>query len=241
MSELLRGTGLYPRWEITSSLLHLLGIPTWPMRRLWTAAAVEAHKKPDWINGCIQRVVLSTGPALPPLDHRGFSELNRPGYTSYARVFLRCRESVDRVVAETFDVLWLRWDEALASADVQKFAWTVLRAGVMARTPHIDGCPELAPAAFSTVALNRAGALTARFDQIEESLTLFKVLSRLPALQLDVMVLRYLRGMDDIAVADVLGVPIASVRSADMHARRHLTNVLHPQYGPREGHSCDSD
>jgi RNA polymerase sigma factor (sigma-70 family) len=235
ISELLRGAGRYPRWEITYGLLDVLDVPTWPMRRLWMAAALEAQKKPDWIDGCIQsrqnqhpRTTLSTGPAVPPLEHRAFTELNRCAYLAYARLFVS-EEEAHEVVAETFDVLWFRWDEALASSDVVPFAWSVLRKSVMARACHVDGGPELARTAFDTVALSMLSTPTARFAQIEESMALFKAISRLPAHQLDVMVLTYLRGMDHAAVADVLGVPIASVHTADRYARKTLTAALHPQ------------
>ncbi|MFF7262070.1 sigma factor-like helix-turn-helix DNA-binding protein [Streptomyces sp. NPDC008159] len=240
ISELLRGTGRYPRWEITHGLLDVLDVPSWPMRRLWMAAALEAEKKPDWIDGCIQnrphppgRATVSTGPAVPPLEHQAFTELNRSAYLAYARLFLG-EDEAREVVAETFDVLWFRWDEALASSDVVPFAWSVLRRGVMARARHVDGCPELARTAFDTVALSVISTPEARFAQIEESMTLFKAISRLPAHQLDVMVLTYLRGMDHAAVADVLGVPIASVHTADRYARKTLTAALRLQQ--RHGH-----
>lgn len=226
ISELLRGTGLYPRWEITYSVLHVLGVQTWPMRRLWVAAAYEAHKKPAWVDRCIETVAISTGPAIPPLDHQGFMELNREPYMRYAQIFLCSRREAAQVVSETCDILWLRWEEALGSSDVQKFAWPLLRAGVMARTPHIDGRPELVPAAFNTVVLGATTDGAARFGQIEETMGLFKALSRLPDHQLDVMVLKYLRGMDDTAVADVLGVPLASVRSAYRYAKQSLAETL---------------
>lgn len=227
ISELLRGAGLYPRWEFTHSLLHVLGIPTWPMRRLWAAAAVEAHKKPDWIKGCIQGVTLSTGPAVPPVDHRVFAEMHKASYTAYARAFLRDGQA-DHVVEEVFQLLWLRWSQVPESSDVEKFAWQVLRASVMARTPHFDGYPELAAAAFDTVALQQAPDAE-RYAQLEESMALFNALSRLPDFQLDVTVLMHLRGMKDTDVADVLGVPIASVHSADRHAQRYLDEILSPR------------
>ncbi|WP_446463193.1 sigma-70 family RNA polymerase sigma factor [Streptomyces sp. BRA346] len=201
-------------------------MPTWPMRRLWMAAAAEAHKKPNWITGCIETVALSTGPARPPVDHQAFVQMNRVRYTRYAQTFLTSQQA-SAVVSETFDILWLRWDETLRSADVQKFAWFVLRRGVMARTPHIDGCPELTPAAFNTVAL-RMTEPPALFDQIEESLRLFRALSRLPEHQLDVMVLKYLRRMDDTTIADVLGVPLVSVRTADRYAKQALEGIFEP-------------
>jgi DNA-directed RNA polymerase specialized sigma24 family protein len=240
LSELLRGTGLYPRWEITYSVLHVLGMPTWPMRRLWTAAALEAHKPAHWIDGCIQKVALSTGPAVPPVEHQGFTELNSRPYTDYARVFIPDARQADHVVAETFDVLWLRWEEALTSADLQRFAWRVLRQAVMARTPHTDnGHPELLAASFNTVVLSQTPA-SQQFAQIEESMTLFQAIGRLPDHWLDVMVLKYLRGMDDSAIADVLGVPIASVDHADRYAQQQLINALCPST-TREERPSDSD
>ncbi|SNX88699.1 DNA-directed RNA polymerase specialized sigma24 family protein [Streptomyces sp. TLI_55] len=232
ISELLRGAGLYPRWEITHGLLQVLEIPTWPMRRLWMAAALEAHKKPDWIDGCIQKVALTTGPVEPPLEHQAFTDLNRDAYTAYARVFLEDQEAFE-AVQETFDLLWLHWHEALASSDVVAFAWPVLRERVMDRAYHSeDGHPELTHAAFNTLALSHLTDDDARFRQIAESLALFRAISRLPAPQLDVMVLTHLLGLDHAAVADVLGTPIAAVHSTDRYARKSLTTVLGPQHDP---------
>lgn len=231
VSELLRGVGLYPSWELTYGVLHVLGIPAWPMRRLWGAAALEARKKPQWVNGCMERVVISTGPGLPPVDHRAFAEINRGAYGSYARVFLGSADA-GHTVDEAFDVLWLRWEEALGSANVQKFAWRVLRRSVMARASHIDGHPRLGPAAFDTDALHLA-PVDGKFAQIEESLALFRAIGRLPDFQLDVIVFRYLRGLNHHQVADVLGVPQASIRSAERHAKRSLTAT----FDPGENHS----
>ncbi|MEU8351361.1 hypothetical protein [Streptomyces sp. NPDC048845] len=82
--DLPRGTSPYPRWEITHNLVHVLRIPTWPMRRLWKAAALEAQKKPEWIEDCIRKVVVSTGSDNPPLGHLAFTDLQHPAYLSYA-------------------------------------------------------------------------------------------------------------------------------------------------------------
>lgn len=233
ISELLRGNNPYPRWEITHSVIHVLGIPARPMRRLWTAAAREAHKNPDWIQRCIEKVTLSVGPDTPPLDHQGFTDASREAYTEFARVFLPGDHQAAWVVAETFDILWLCWDAALASSDVSRFAWKVLRARVMARTPHTDGHPELRPSAFITVAQDQAQDTSARFAQFEESLVVFEAISCLPDNQLDVTVLRYMCGLDDTAAADILGVSLATVLSDGRHAQRALTNTLYPHPHPR--------
>ncbi|WP_254402491.1 hypothetical protein [Streptomyces sp. AC555_RSS877] len=47
LSELLRGVGLYPRWEIVYSLAMELGMPSWPLYRLWCQAAYDAHKSSE--------------------------------------------------------------------------------------------------------------------------------------------------------------------------------------------------
>ncbi|MGW2183929.1 sigma-70 family RNA polymerase sigma factor [Streptomyces sp. NPDC001732] len=129
-------------------------------------------------------------------------------------------------------MLELRWHEALSSTDVVRFAWSVLRSSVMVRAPHVDGRPDLGTAVFDTVALDRAVSDEEKFAQLEESSALFKVLSRLPDQQLDVMVLRHLRGMPPSMVADVLGVPIASVRSDERHAMHVVETVLGTESDP---------
>lgn len=222
ISELLRGNGYYPAWEITFSVIQVLGIPAWPMRRLWTAAAREARKKQDWIDRCIQQVP-RLPPDVPPLDHQGFTEAMHAPYSEFARAFLLTDQRAARLFAETSDILWLCWDEALVSANVHRYAWNVLRTRVMARAPHHpDGHPELRPAAFSTVAQERIDDFAARFAQIGESMTLFDAISRLPHNQLDVIVLRYLCGMDEASTANVLGVLPAIAHAFDRHAHATL-------------------
>ncbi|WP_405558488.1 hypothetical protein [Streptomyces sp. NBC_01171] len=39
---------------------------------------------------------------------------------------------------ETYDQLWLSWNQALASPDARRYAFTVLRGAGMSATPHID-------------------------------------------------------------------------------------------------------
>ncbi|MER6557433.1 hypothetical protein ABT300_06615 [Streptomyces sp. NPDC001027] len=60
ISELLRGVGLYPRWEIVCMLAVELGVPNWPLYQLWRQAAFEAHKSNDWIDDCTDRTTVLT-------------------------------------------------------------------------------------------------------------------------------------------------------------------------------------
>ncbi|MFE6127023.1 sigma-70 family RNA polymerase sigma factor [Streptomyces sp. NPDC056437] len=226
ISELLRGCGLYPRWEIMHSLSIQLQLPSWPLHRLWRQAAFEAQKSSEWVERSGDKAAVTTS-LVPPLDHRAFRETVESDYSLYAQVFLD-DDQRDTAVSNAFDILWLRWNEALASPDIRRFAWEALRATVMARTPHIDGRPEFGAAAFDTVALQHLTTETERMDQMAESLHLFKAMSWLPDRQLDVMVMRRLYGTSPEAVSDLLGLSLATVRSDERHANHFLQSVICP-------------
>lgn len=226
ISELLRGTGLYPRWEIILSLSLQLQLPSWPLYWLWRQAAFEAQKSSEWVERSSDKASVTTS-QTPPLDHRAFRETVESDYRLYAQVFLD-DDQRDTAVSNTFDILWLRWNEALASPDIRRFAWDTLRTTVMARTPHIDGRPEFGAAAFDTVALRYLTTETERMRQMTESLQLFKAMSRLPDRQLDVMVLRRLYGICPEGVTALLGVSLAAVRSCERHAAHFLESVICP-------------
>ncbi|KDN74873.1 RNA polymerase sigma factor [Streptomyces olindensis] len=237
LSELLRGVGLYPRWEIVYSLAMELGMPNWPLYRLWCQAAFDAHKSSEWVDDCTERTTILTAThTAPPLDHRAFRELVEMDYHLFAQAFLDDDQS-DAAVCDTFDILWLSWDDALASQDTRRYGWNVLRATVMARTPHRDGRPELGMAAFDTVVLQSLTNPADRLNQITESMRLFTAISRLPAHQLDVMVLRRLYGLPVENVSALLGVPLAAVRSDERHATRFLESLLCPPPPTDEGNT----
>lgn len=227
ISELLRGNGYYPPWEITFSVVRALGLPAPPMRRLWSAAAREAHKEDDWIHHCIDQVLLE--PEDPPIAHQGFTDTMRTPYTDYARVFLLTEHRARWVVAETFDILWLRWADATTSSDTRHYAWRLLRSRVMARAQrHADGRPDLRAAAFSTRDAHTADP-GSTFCEIGHMLDLFDAIARLPHNQMDVAVLRYLCGMDCDAVSDILSLSPAITRAMDHHARATLESLLRLQ------------
>ncbi|MER5757226.1 XRE family transcriptional regulator [Streptomyces sp. NPDC002088] len=225
ISELLRGNGYYPAWEITFSVIRALGLPVQPMRRLWTAAAREAHKEPGWITQCIQQVALQPEP--PPLAHRAFTEAQMDAYTAYARAFLLTDDRARWVVAETFDILWLCWSEAVTGENIRRYAWRLLRARVMARAHrHHDNAPDLRAAVFSTAEVH--DAVPGHFVVLSELVDLFDAIGRLPHDQMDVAVLRYLCDMPCEQIPDVLGLSPAMAHAVDHHARAALERLLSP-------------
>ncbi|MGW7260500.1 XRE family transcriptional regulator [Streptomyces sp. NPDC054834] len=233
ISELLRGNGYYPGWEITFSVIKALDIPAWPMRRLWAAAAQEACKEPDWIRRSVEDVALER--ALQPVAHEGFTESLSGHYTAYARAFLLTDHRAKWVVSETFDILWLYWDEAAASADVRRYAWRLLRSRVMARAcRHPEGHVDLRAAALSTQSQNESADLAERLADAGELVMLFDAIGRLPGNQQDVTVLRYLCGIDEDVIPEVLGLSPAITRAIDQHARAALDDIYRRRDDTRE-------
>ncbi|MEU3663998.1 sigma-70 family RNA polymerase sigma factor [Streptomyces sp. NPDC032940] len=228
LSELLRGVGLYPRWEVVSLIATELGMPDWPLYRLWRQAAFESHRSGEWVERCTERTTILTAThTAPPWDHCAFRDRMEGDYLRYAQVFLDDRQR-DTAVSDTFDILWLSWNDALASQDTRRFAWNVLRATVMARTPHRDGRPELGTAAFDTVALRSISDPADFIEQATEILRLFTAISHLPRRQFDVMVLRRLCDFTPEAVSALVGASLATVRSDERHATHFVESVLYP-------------
>ncbi|WP_243878246.1 sigma factor-like helix-turn-helix DNA-binding protein [Streptomyces sp. SUK 48] len=234
ISELLSGK-LYPRWELLYDIAVALGISVWPLYRLWRQAALQTENKSRaWVEkSSAARGTMTATRATPPMDLSAFREITEGGYRLYAGVFL-LTGYCDAALEETYDQLWLSWGHALASHDTRRYAFTVLRTAVMARTPHIDGRPEFSEAAFDTIALQTVTDDEAA-EQIAESIALFKAMSRLPDNQLDVMVLRVLHGMTDEEVSHFLGLPLPTVRSDERHAIRFLEDILSPPPPPEDG------
>lgn len=219
LSELLRGLGLYPRWEIVHRLAIELNMPASPLYRLWRQAALDARKTGEWVERSSAKSVLATPHPRPPVEHEPFRRTVEGDYRLYAQAFLD-DGARDAAVEDTFDILWLSWNSALASPDIRRYAWNILRATVMAKTPHLDGRPELGSAVFDTVVMQSLKSPAELTEQMAESLELFRAISRLPDNLLDVMVLRHLCGNTEEEAAALLGVPPPTVRSDERHAVR---------------------
>ncbi|CAL9675230.1 sigma-70 family RNA polymerase sigma factor [Streptomyces sp. enrichment culture] len=225
ISELLRGNGYYPPWEITFSVSRALSVPTRPLRRLWTAAAREAHKDNDWIQHCIE-LVAHDGDS-PTLPYRAFTEAMRPDYSDYARAFLLTDQRAHWVVCEAFDILWLRWHDAAASANLNHYAWQLFRSRVMLRAARrADGQPDLRAAVFSTEEVRGSDSTPGHFMALSELIDLFDALTRLPDDQMDLTVLHYLCGVPAARIAHILGMAPALTHAVDHHARATLDALL---------------
>lgn len=232
LSELLRGKGYYPGWQITYTVVRALDIPAVPIRRLWAAAAVEAAKDADWITSRLRDVQLSVREE-PPVAHLGLTQAMWRHYTAYATAFLQSGQRAQQVVTETFDILWLTWDEATTSPDTSRHAWQLLRKRVLARVPQRPGGrPDLRAAAFDTAAQTVPG-LAEQLASIERLAGFFDMIACLPPDQMDVTVLRYLCGIHESAVPGIVGLSPAITHTLDHHARWALKG-LYPDTDTQE-------
>lgn len=226
LSELLRGKGYYPRWEITYSVVRALDIPVGPVRRLWKAAAREADKDADWIRNRISDVQPDDGDEQP-VAHQGLVQAMWHPYTAYAQAFLQSGTRARQAACETFDILWLTWDEAIASSDTSRYAWELLRKKVLFRTPkRPGGFPDLRAAAFSTVGQAEIPDLAERLAHIEVFGRFFDAIAGLPVDQMDVTVLRYLCGIHPDAIPGIVGLSPAITHTLDHHARGALNELF---------------
>ncbi|MGW4180323.1 hypothetical protein [Streptomyces rubiginosohelvolus] len=80
LSELLRGVGLYPRWESIHRLAEARQLPSWPLHRLWRQAALDAGKAPEWIERSTQKAARATVRTRPPLEHAALCQLVKADY-----------------------------------------------------------------------------------------------------------------------------------------------------------------
>jgi len=239
ISEFLAGAQ-YPTWPMTYAIAQVLGLPGGPILRLWKAGARDAEKPERWIaKSAVMETELDLGRA--PVDYEVFTADKRGLYTDFAEVILTTHQRARWVVSQALDMLWLRWDEALASPGATRYAWDLVRRCVMARAHLVRGrYPDLRTSAFSlpdapapvpgavplVTELAPDGDLDGQTQRIVRRMALYSVVGRLPHNQFDITVLVILRGIDIATAASVLGVTPAVARTFLVHAKASLETAL---------------
>ncbi|MFI9807515.1 XRE family transcriptional regulator [Streptomyces sp. NPDC052301] len=225
ISELLRGNGYYQPWEITFSVIRVLGLPVQPLLHLWIAAACEADKEPGWIRHHIQQVARE--PETPPVALRAFRENVRAAYHAYARTFLPAGEDARGAVDETFDLLWLSWETAAGGENLRRHAWHLLRSRVLVRANHRDGYPDLRTAAFSSGDAHES--VPGHVVVLPDLVNRLDAIARLDPDERDVVVLDELCGLDLAeTIPYVTGQSRARCLSLARYARATLEGLRRP-------------
>jgi len=129
---------------------------------------------------------------------------------------------VDDVTAQLVDL----WACASGPDDVERYAWALLKTTIVrwlndrqARSAFVETL------VFDRTAL-AMDYVRERFNLIEESLSLYTAVSRLPEREYDVIVLRYVLGYSTVQAAAVLGIDARSVNRYIRSAKRYLAREL---------------
>jgi RNA polymerase sigma factor (sigma-70 family) len=159
-----------------------------------------------------------------PLDFRAFHQMQRPAYVRWAELYLNSRADAEEAVDEAMRQLLTLWRQVLLHPEPAAYAWKVLKN----RTIDYARSRNRRPAPMDTAAFETHGVRTAvdPIGELEDSLSLYDAINRLPERQRDVIVLRHSLGYSNKETADILGISQAGVRSTARHARRRLKQVL---------------
>lgn len=169
-----------------------------------------------------------------PLDLEALHRMRRAAWVTWAERYLRERadaeDAVDTAVVKIFD----NWATILRSDNPHAYAWTIVRNTVIDYARSRGHRPMLLDgAAFDTIVLRTA---LDPFHTLPDVMLLFSAIADLAEhseRQHDAFVLRHCQGHSFAEIAEILGTPVATVRSNERHARRYLREALGPYL--REG------
>ncbi|GAA2424230.1 sigma-70 family RNA polymerase sigma factor [Streptomyces glaucus] len=180
-----------------------------------------------------------TEPPPPPgrlaLTFDAFHAHHRKLWMRFAHTQVGSRSAAETVVDAACVRLRNAWPHVLAQESVPRYAWTVLREEVHRWLADRGLRPQVGDAAYLTAV--RKLLLHEMRDElrvITREIGLYTAISALPERQYDVVMLRFLLGMEEAAVAEYLGIDAAAVRSHIRHARRSLARRLHIPHQEKE-------
>lgn len=169
-----------------------------------------------------------TRPRRLALTFDAFHAYHRKLWMRFAHTQVGSRSAAESVVDAACARLKTTWQHVLTQESVPRYAWTVLKEEVHHWLDERGLQPQVGDAAILT-AIQKLLLHEMRDELrvISQEIGLYAAISTLPERRYDVIVLRFLLGMDDEEVAEYLGIDHATVRSHIRHARRSLAKQLH--------------
>lgn len=154
------------------------------------------------------------------------------GVSRFALSLTRNEAEADDLVQETFLRAFKGWHTFVPGTDCRRWLFTICRnTFVRLRTrkqlpiDELGGDPDALPAAAGHAEAVRLG-LGALFDRIEVRPAIEAAVARLPEPHHSILVLVDLEGLTYEEAAEVLEVPVGTVRSRLFRARRHVQDDL---------------
>ncbi|MDF4254605.1 sigma-70 family RNA polymerase sigma factor [Streptomyces sp. WMMB303] len=168
-----------------------------------------------------------------------FHSRYRRAYLHYAELQLGDRRVAARVVHLVFLSLLKGWNRLMEEANPAANAWAHLKEAVD-EVLILEDRPSALPETAAFAKVKRAIIEDARdeFAAMESSIGLYPAIARLPARQLDVVVLHYVLDYSTTRTAQVMGVDEATVRSHRLHARQRLAQDLGIELSADRNETC---
>jgi RNA polymerase sigma factor (sigma-70 family) len=160
--------------------------------------------------------------AITAAAYAAFRELHAHRWRAYAHVHTGDRGAAEAIIEVVFEQLHRRWAYVLRQPSVDSCAWSLLKRHTADWLALRGRDSALAAAAFDCFTRPLPGVRRRRFELLENRMTLYAAIARLPERQCDALVLTYLIGYSSGQVADLLGVDEPAVRSYVGQARRRL-------------------
>ncbi|MFE9374720.1 RNA polymerase sigma factor [Streptomyces sp. NPDC006711] len=155
-----------------------------------------------------------------------FHAYHRKLWMRYAHTQVGSRAGAEVVVDATCARLKRTWPHVLIQESVPRYAWQVLKEEVQRWLTARSLEPQVADAAFLTAVQKLLlHEMRDELRVISQEIGLYNA-STLPERQYDVVMLRFVLGMEEPDVAEYLGIDVATVRSHIRHARRALARQL---------------
>lgn len=166
--------------------------------------------------------------------HRAFHDIALrwlPDVTRFARSLTRDASAADDLVQETYLRAWRHWDTFQDGGDGRAWLFTIARNAWRKQAPRDARLVAVDDADLQALA-DGAGPLAApdpvvqALARVELGPAIRRAIDELPESFRDVVELVELQQLEYAEAADVLGVPIGTVRSRLFRARRLLQSAL---------------
>ncbi|MFI0912554.1 RNA polymerase sigma factor [Streptomyces abikoensis] len=153
----------------------------------------------------------------------------RSGYVNWAFTRLHSLEDAREAANEAFFKLYLRWEDALASANTDAYAFKILRDVVTDTLRKRDRRPSVPIGlAFEATVHPVAGIPDEEIEQVSARLEIHHAVTQLPERQRTCISLHYFLGYPVEEIADITGLADSTVRSHLAAGRNALATLLDP-------------